>query len=453
MVGGVAVLGARSPDDRHVDAVVLMAHGILIVSTVTLTGPALRLDAPLGGQWRADGWTVQTDGAAVNPAGDALELSGRVAERLRELHPAGADARIGTIIAVGPYVEHVEQPATELAGSARVLHPTTTSMLSATVSMPRGNDPLTITNVRAFLTALAPDTKHPSDDALLAEGFAAAPSPPPEQHSTERYLGTVECTVPTGPPPPRGATDVPIPPDARVPGPSPAETGRGESHPAPHTARPVQPAQQEQQRTTDPNRPRRAQQRWLLAILLTLLGSLLTAGAITAMVRSGGSEETPPSADGSGTPRPPTTQVNGLAFTPYASSATETCARHAYGDLRVTLEEGECLRLHRASFTARVDGKSAATTVAVLSFPDRAAAEDFRDLAQQSGTGGIHDVATQRDQWPGPTPGFSGAAYVSSIHKATVHLVRTGWVDEPSRSDDPELERAAEAALQLPLPE
>lgn len=465
VVGGVALLGARAPDGRPVDAVVFVPHGILVVSAVTLPGPALRLDAPLGGQWRADGWAVETGTAAVNPAGEALELAGHVAERLRALHPAGAAAQICTIVAVGPYVEHVEQPATELADNARVLYPTTTSMLSATVSMPRANAPLTVADIRTFLAALAPDAALPGDDSLFAEGFAAAPpqpptpAPAPAPEPTGRYLSAIESTVPTAPPSSAAASTGPEPSGAESSGPesplptvaepSPTDSATGEAPAVPVTT-PQGPA--ERPPAPDANRSRRKPRRWLVPAVLTLLGCLLVAGAVTTMVRSNGSDP-PPRTDQSSTTQPPPTQVGGLAFTRYASAATDKCAHHAYGDLRVTLEDGDCLQLHRASFTARVDGKTAATTVAVLRFPDRAAAEDFRDLAQQPGTGGIRDIAAQRDKWPTDTPLFSGAASVERIHKATVHLIRTGWLDKTSRSDDTELERTAEAALQLPLPE
>lgn len=482
MVGGIALFGVRAPDGRAVDAVVLMPRGILVISSVALPGPALRLDAPLHEPWRADGWTVETTDAAVNPAGAALELAGRVTARLHELHPAGTDARISTVLAVGPYVEHVEQPARELAGSTRVLHPTTTSMLSATVSMPRDRAPLTTTGVRALLRTLGPDAKHPGEDELLAEGFAPAPLLAEPEPAAE-YLGAVESTVPTRPPQAETA-DSPGPvstspqqhaePVAVRSEPLPAESAAS-AHTSPpadqpgqprQPGQPAQPAQPAQPRRpeqghrsrptarqgTSPDRARRHARRWPAVAALTVLGCVLIAGAVTAMVRSGDSGA-PASSTESSTSRQPATEVAGLSFTPRASAVTDTCARHAYGDLRARLDDEDCLRLHRASFTARVDGKKVATTVAVLSFPDRTTAEEFHKLARRPGTGGIDDVATQREQWPGKTPRFSGAAYTTDIHRASVHLVRADWVAETSDADDAALERAAKAALQLPLPD
>ena len=52
VVGGVALTGARPPDcPRPVDAIVVLPRGILGGVGVDLPDPAVRLDAPLAGQW------------------------------------------------------------------------------------------------------------------------------------------------------------------------------------------------------------------------------------------------------------------------------------------------------------------------------------------------------------------------------------------------------------------
>jgi len=477
VVGGAAVLGGPIPEgqpaqpgiapaiDRAIDAVIFTPRAVLVVGAVTLPEPALHLEAPLNGQWRADGWRVESGGAGPNPAGEALERCGRFAARIRELHPMGEEAPVGTVIAVGPYVGHVEQPATELTGSIRVLHPTATSMLSATVSMPRQQDPLTTGEVRAFLAALAPDATHPGDEALLAEGFAPSAASSPEPTPADSYLGTVESTVPAPAPTPVANTAPvestavgtaqqqfgnPAPPPASPAPPSTvtptSATGTDQAAPAAVTTSPTPP-----ERNQAGYGQRRHTKRWLPAVALTVLGFLLIGVAVTAMVGGGGSAA--PSHTGETDPsRPPATQVAGVSFVPRATEATSSCAQAAFGDLAAELETSDCRKLHRASFTARVDGKPTATTVAVLSFPKRETAETLRKLAKRPGTGGIHDVASERDQWPGPAPRFAGAAYVTDTHKSTLRLVRTGWIEEPSRRDDPALKRVAEAALQLPLP-
>src|SRR5699024_3115604 len=227
MVGGVAVLGVPTPEGHPVDAVVLTPHAALVVGAVALPEPALHLEAPLNGQWRADGWRVTTDDGAVNPATTALERCARFATRIREHHPTGVAAPVGTVIAVGPYVEHVEQPATELTGSTRVLHPTTTSMLSAAVSMPRRQEPLTTSEVSTFLGTFAPDATHPGNEALLREGFAPSEPSPQESRPTDSHLSSVESTVPA--PAPVART---TPAEGTSPGTTPQQFGNPTPHPA-----------------------------------------------------------------------------------------------------------------------------------------------------------------------------------------------------------------------------
>ena len=134
VIGGIALGGRRRVTDRPIEAVVLLPHGVIIVIGVDLPDPALRLEAPLGAPWKADGWPLVADDDAVNPA-----TKRSTSRRLRTANcrtgpgnrPGRHDHR------GGPYVETVDQPATDLAGPVRVLHPTPTTMLAATVSWPR----------------------------------------------------------------------------------------------------------------------------------------------------------------------------------------------------------------------------------------------------------------------------------------------------------------------------
>ncbi|WP_103351013.1 hypothetical protein, partial [Amycolatopsis sp. CA-128772] len=170
MIGGIALIGVGSVTDRPIEAVVLLPHGVIIVIGVDLPDPALRLEAPLGGPWQADGWPLVTDEDAVNPATEALDLSQACERRIADLVPGTAP--VGTIIAVGPYVETVDQPAADLAGPVRVLHPTPTTMLAATVSLATAHRPRSVDQVRALIRGLAPSAPEFSDEVLLGEGFS-----------------------------------------------------------------------------------------------------------------------------------------------------------------------------------------------------------------------------------------------------------------------------------------
>jgi hypothetical protein len=170
VIGGIALIGVGSVTDRPIEAVVLLPHGVIIVIGVDLPDPALRLEAPLGAPWKADGWPLVADDDAVNPATEALDLSQACEQRIAALVPGTAP--VGTIIAVGPYVETVDQPAGDLAGPVRVLHPTPTTMLAATVSLATAHRPRSVDQVRALIRGLAPDAPEFSDEVLLGEGFS-----------------------------------------------------------------------------------------------------------------------------------------------------------------------------------------------------------------------------------------------------------------------------------------
>ncbi|MFJ1763828.1 hypothetical protein ACIOD2_26175 [Amycolatopsis sp. NPDC088138] len=179
VVGGIALIGVGTVTDRPIEAVVLLPHGVIIVIGVDLPDPALRLEAPLGAEWRADGWPLVADDDAVNPATEALDLSQACESRIVELVPGTAP--VGTIVAVGPYVETVDQPASDLAGPVRVLHPTPTTMLAAAVSLATAHRPRSVDQVRALIRGLAPDAPEFSDEVLLGEGFSRfSDDTPPE---------------------------------------------------------------------------------------------------------------------------------------------------------------------------------------------------------------------------------------------------------------------------------
>lgn len=170
VIGGIALVGVGSVTERPIEAVVLLPHGVIIVIGVDLPDPALRLEAPLGAEWKADGWPLVADDDAINPATEALDVSQACERRIASLVPGTGP--VGTIVAVGPYVETVDQPAGDLAGPVRVLHPTPTTMLAATVSLATAHRPRSVEQVRALIRGLAPDAPEFSDEVLVGEGFS-----------------------------------------------------------------------------------------------------------------------------------------------------------------------------------------------------------------------------------------------------------------------------------------
>lgn len=175
VVGGVALVGVRPtavvPQIRSVDAIVVQPRGVLIVLGVDLPDPAMKLEAPLNGPWKADGWALPAPDKAANPATPKLELAERLTRHLRPKVPSALP--IGTVLAVGPFVDEVDQPPADVAGPVRVLHPTAKHMLAASVSLASAAGPCSVDDARALLKLLAPEAPPLSDEILKAEGFGA----------------------------------------------------------------------------------------------------------------------------------------------------------------------------------------------------------------------------------------------------------------------------------------
>lgn len=201
--------------------------------------------------------------------------------------------------------------------------------------------------------------------------------------------------------------------------------------------------------------------RWLPLGAIGLLVVLLVTAVIIAATGGGGDggqTAAPPASSQAVAPPVSSAPVSSapaapsLTFEVRAGSGDQRCASHAFGDVQASLQQTSCVGVQRASYTAQVDGRAAAVTVAVVAFPDAAQASHFKEVADTPGSGGIIDVATEAGKWPGPAPQFDGAAYTSKIEGNGVRLVQAVWLPGPSTSDDPGLARAAKGALDLVLP-
>ncbi len=455
VVGGVALIGARPVDERTVEAVVVMPKGILIVIGVDLPDPALKLEAPLGGPWKADGWPLVHGDTAVNPATDALALSAACTHKISDVAPGAGP--IGTIIAVGPYVETVDQPPADLAGTVRVLYPTATTMLAATVSLANAPRPRSVQQARELIAALAPDAPPMPEELLLGEGFSAFSDDEPTV-IRENPLVAAAPTVPAKHPgqakrPAKPALPVaaaPAKPAQPAQAVQPAAPVRQAAPPAaapkPAAAAPAAPSE------SAPKRPHQSKTvKWLPVAAIGLLIVLLVA-AIT--VASGGDETAAPeSRPPTPASSPPSTSqaVENIQFTSRASSSDQKCASHAFGDVQSSLQRTSCSAVKRASFASNIDGRAAAVSIAVVEFANAEQAAAFKATADTPGGGGILDVATETGQWQGEVPVFEGAAYQSTIDGKSVRLVQAVWLPGPSTPDDPGLVRGATAALELPV--
>jgi hypothetical protein len=402
VVGGVALLGCQ-PADHPVDAIVLLPRGVLVVVGVDLPDPAVKLEAPLAGQWKTDGWPLTRPDGAVNPAAEVMET---VAEINRHLEQAGIEPMpVGTVIAVGPYVSKVEQPTADLLRGVRVLHPEPTTLLTAARELATHARSCTVTQARSILTALEPDNSAIAALDLEAEGF-------PDSHEPDLAAAST-LVIPrlTEPPPPRPTR------------PAPRRGGRS-----------------------------RGQIRWVPVSAAVLVAMLLLTGIVFAVASSGDTDDS-----GGTSPSQPltgTVEANGVSFAAKGTTTTdEDCATHASGDIQAYLQQNRCDELVRMRFEATTDDRTAAILVAVLRFPTSAAADELNQVADKPGSGTIIDASAEGKAWPGNTkPSFESAAYASGREGNSLKLVQAVWIGDTSTPDDERLLKLAEAAVDLQAP-
>ncbi|MBB5808397.1 hypothetical protein F4560_008165 [Saccharothrix ecbatanensis] len=173
VLGGVALLGVRPPDcPRDLVAVIVLPRGVLVVVGVDLPDPALRLEAPLNGQWKIDGWPLTRPDGAMSPAAEALEASTSVARRIQDMR--GEPLPVTTVVAVGPYVGQVVQPTVDLNRGVRVLHPKPTTLLAAARELATSDRPCSADHAAKLVAVLAPTGAPPDRRDLIAEGFSDA---------------------------------------------------------------------------------------------------------------------------------------------------------------------------------------------------------------------------------------------------------------------------------------
>ena len=397
IVGGVALVGLHPKGaDRPVDAVVVLPRGVLVIVGVDLPDPAVRLDAPLSGQWKTDGWPLVRPDGAVNPAADAVKVVGVIS---RALEAAKVEPLpVGTVVAVGPYVSQVHQPTSDLLRGVRILHPEPGTLLNAARELAVHQRPCTITQARAIIAALAPDA---GDVDLSGEGFGSTAVPELAAASTT-FIPRVENAG---------------------------------------------------QRAAAAQRPKLKQKgspiRWLPASAAVLVALLLLTGIVYAVASSGSPDE---EAKDTTTTRTETSgvTVNGMVFEPKGTITDTDCAAHAYGDVQVWLERNRCSELVRARYESTSDGKRAAVLVAVLRFPETVLAGELNEVADKPGSGAIADASTEGEPWPGKSkPFFESAAFASGREGNSLKLVQVVWIGAPSTPDDEVLTEIADSALQI----
>jgi hypothetical protein len=401
VVGGVALLGCRAGGETPVDAVVLLPRGVLVVVGVDLPDPAVRLEAPLSGQWKTDGWPLVRPDGVVNPAAEVMDTIATITRHLEESRVEPVP--VGTVIAVGPYVSTVEQPTSDLLRGVRVLHPEPMTLLTAARELATHPRPCTVTQARGILTALEPDNPTVAAIDLEAEGFTDTVQPDLGAASTMVIPKIIE----------------PRPPRPTRPG------GR---------------------------RKAGAQLRWLPVGAAVLVAMLLLTGIVYAVASAGDGDK---ESAGSRAEQPQSSNVtvDGVSFVSKGSVTDTDCAAHAYGDVQAWLQKNRCGELVRMRFESTSDDKTAAILVSVLRFPESAGAGELNQVADKPGSGAIVDPSSEGKPWPGESkPFFESAAYASGREGNSLKLVQAVWIGAPSAPDDEGLVKLADAALDLGAP-
>ncbi|MQA11504.1 MAG: hypothetical protein GEU98_23720 [Pseudonocardiaceae bacterium] len=404
VVGGIALTGVRLAHcPRPIDAVAVLPHGVLIIVGVELPDPALRLEAPMAGQWKTDGWPLARSDGTMNPAVEALQLVNTVAARLQAAGLTSVPVR--TVIAVGPYVETVSQPPDDVARGVRVVHPSATNLLALTAELATSTPSCSVEHAQRLLRELAPEQQALPTTTLLGEGFADTISP--ELASADTKLL------------PRF--------DDASPGPLAAQNA--------------------------PSNPSSSTPRWLPIGALALVGLLVLIGIVVALSTSGSNRD---EGTGQGQRRsgakpvtPVAVEVGGVSFARTATKQDNTCAPHAFGDLGATLQREDCTQLRRAEFQAKVRGRTAEVSVAVALFGDSRTANSFQQVAQVPGSGGIKAL-NPGDPSAERIP--RGAAFGTASRDNRVRIIQVAWRGQPSTPDDRDLIKLVQSARELPMP-
>lgn len=403
VVGGVALVGCQPEGcDAPVGAVVVLPRGVLVILGVDLPDPAVRLDAPLAGQWKTDGWPLVRPDGVVNPASDAMRTVGVITRLLESAKVEPLP--VGTVVAVGPYVSKVHQPTSDLLRGVRILHPEPMNLITATRELAVHQRPCTVTQARAILEALHPGNAEVAAIDLAGEGFA---------NTAVANLAAESTTL--------------IP---RVSAPS-----------RPTPSRPAA------------SRSGRKPVRWLPAGAAVLVAMLLLTGIVYAVASAGDGDGSDPRGVSATQTESNDIEVGGVAFTPKGTVSDADCAAHAYGDVQVWLEANRCDELVRMRYESESDGKTAAILVAVLRFPESALAGELHTVADEPGSGAISDVSAEGVEWPGGVKAFfESAAYTSGREGNSLKLVQAVWVGESSNPNDEQLTELADSALKIPAP-
>lgn len=332
-LGGVALIGVQPPEcPIQLDAIVVLPKGVLVIVGVDLPDPAVKLEAPLGGQWKIDGWPLVSQDGAPNPATEAVAAATAVAQRIQAMR--AEPLPVSTVVAVGPFVGQVVQPSADLNRGVRVLHPKPSTLLIAARELATSSVPCTAEHAARLLAILQTTGTPPDTAALLNEGFSDAVSPDLASAST-MLIPKINARPPVGKRLPRKLTQ-------KLTWPYLASAG-------------------------------------LVAMLL-----------LTWLLISLPGDDNVGAAPETTVPLPTTVVVDGTTFVPKETKKDKDCAAQAFGDVKAWLVANECAEILRATYETTVGDRKAMVLIADLDVVDVPSATAFHAIVAAPGSGGVN---------------------------------------------------------------
>lgn len=332
-LGGVALIGVQPPDcPVPLDAIVVLPKGVLVIVGVDLPDPAVKLEAPLGGQWKIDGWPLVSQDGAPNPATEAVAAATAVAQRIQAMR--AEPLPVSTVVAVGPFVSQVVQPTVDLNRGVRVLHPKPSTLLSAARELATSTVPCTADHAAKLLAILQTTGTPPDARSLLSEGFSDAVSPDLASASTMLI--------------PKAGIQAAI-------------------------ARKRLPAKLT----------------WPYLAVAALVAVILVGWLVVALP----SGDEPADATPAPTSTQPTSVVvDGTTFVPKEMKKDKDCQAQAFGDVKAWLIANDCGVVLRATYETMVQGRQATVLVVDLDVFDAPSAKSLHAVVVLPGSGGVHGL-------------------------------------------------------------
>jgi len=149
------------------------------------------------------------------------------------------------------------------------------------------------------------------------------------------------------------------------------------------------------------------------------------------------------------TSEPSTQQIGENTYTRALSRNGETCAGNADGEVADFFEITDCASLVRELYMTEIDGVAVLVSVARVTMPDQAIAEEFKGVVDSDGTGNVDDLLEAGERIEnGPTE-LVPAAYSSDLDGTVLTIVVAGWLDPTVTGDEQALEQLVTEALGL----